>query len=72
MGDSFRYIVSLSIQSEMFFEGKTDAQIEQMSKLSPLERLGDVIEIANVVSFLVSEEASWVNGQILRVNGGAV
>jgi 3-oxoacyl-[acyl-carrier protein] reductase len=60
------------IESEMFFEGKTDAQIEQMSKLSPLERLGDVSEIANVVSFLASEEASWINGQILKVNGGAM
>jgi 3-oxoacyl-[acyl-carrier protein] reductase len=44
----------------------TQAQIEQLSKLPPLERLGQPEDIANVVSFL----AGWVNGQVLRANGG--
>ena len=29
-------------------------------------------DIANIVSFLVSPEAAWVNGQVLRGNGGLV
>jgi 3-oxoacyl-[acyl-carrier protein] reductase len=58
------------IRSEMFFEGKSAEQIEQMEKLSPLERLGDVNEVADVVAYLLSENAGWVNGQFIRINGG--
>jgi 3-oxoacyl-[acyl-carrier protein] reductase len=36
---------------------------------SPLERLGTTEDIAKTVDFMVSEEAGWVNGQTLRVNG---
>lgn len=58
------------IKSEMFFEGKSTAQIVQMEKLSPLERLGNVDEVADAVAYLISEDAGWVNGQLIRVNGG--
>jgi 3-oxoacyl-[acyl-carrier protein] reductase len=40
--------------------------------MPPLERLGQPEDIANVISFLVSPAAGWVNGQILRTNGGLV
>jgi len=56
--------------TDLFFNGKTPEQIAQMAKLSPLERLGQPEDIANVVSFLVSEKGQWVNGQTVRVNGG--
>ncbi len=58
------------IKSEMFFEGKSTEQIAQMEKLSPLERFGEVGEIADAVAYLVSKDAAWVNGQLIRVNGG--
>jgi hypothetical protein len=38
----------------------------------PLEHLGQPEDIARVVSFLVGPDSAWVNGQILRVNGGLV
>ncbi|KAF9140925.1 hypothetical protein BG015_001464 [Linnemannia schmuckeri] len=38
--------------------------------LHPEGRLGEAEDIAGVVAFLASEESRWVNGQILRVNGG--
>jgi 3-oxoacyl-[acyl-carrier protein] reductase len=44
--------------------------VEGMSKLPPLERLGQPQDIANVVSFLAGPEGGWVNGQVLRANGG--
>jgi 3-oxoacyl-[acyl-carrier protein] reductase len=58
------------VATELFLSGKTDAQIEQLSKLPPLERLGQPDDIANVVSFLAGADGGWVNGQILRANGG--
>jgi len=58
------------VATELFLAGKTEAQIEQMSKLPPLERLGQPEDIAGVVSFLAGPDGGWVNGQIVRANGG--
>ena len=52
---------------------RKNLSVEQISKLEqciPLERLGHVDEVANVVSFLVSEMASYVNGTDVIVAGG--
>jgi 3-oxoacyl-[acyl-carrier protein] reductase len=58
------------VATELFLKGKTDAQIDQLSKAAPLERLGRPEEIASVVSFLAGPDGGWVNGQVLRANGG--
>ena len=58
--------------TELFFEGKSKEQVEHFAKLVPLERLGSPEEIANVVAFLVGPDGGWVNGQVLRANGGYV
>ncbi len=58
------------VATELFLTDKTESQIEQLRKQSPLERLGQPEDIANVVSFLAGPNGSWVNGQIVRVNGG--
>jgi len=60
------------VGTELFLKGKTQQVIDAMAKLSPLERLGQPDDIANVVSFLAGPQGGWVNGQILRANGGAV
>lgn len=60
------------VATELFLHGKTEEQIEAFSKMPPLERLGQPQDIANIVSFLVSPAGAWVNGQILRGNGGLV
>ena len=60
------------VATELFMHGKTEEQIEAFSKMPPLERLGQPQDIANIVSFLVSPAAAWVNGQVLRANGGLV
>jgi 3-oxoacyl-[acyl-carrier protein] reductase len=57
------------IATPLFLHGKTEAQIEQFIKLTPLERLGQPQDVANVVSFLAGPDAAWVNGQVLRANG---
>jgi 3-oxoacyl-[acyl-carrier protein] reductase len=60
------------VATELFLTGKSEAQIDQLRKLSPLERLGQPEDIANVVSFLSGPDGGWINGQILRSNGGFV
>jgi 3-oxoacyl-[acyl-carrier protein] reductase len=60
------------IATELFLTGKSDELIQQFSKTAPLERLGQPEDIASVISFLAGPDAGWVNGQILRANGGLV
>ncbi|SDO17086.1 3-oxoacyl-[acyl-carrier protein] reductase [Rhodoferax sp. OV413] len=58
------------VATELFLNGKTPEQIQAFSKMPPLERLGQPDDIAQVVSFLAGPQAAWVNGQVLRANGG--
>jgi 3-oxoacyl-[acyl-carrier protein] reductase len=56
----------------LFLDGKSPELIERMAKMNPLERLGTPEDIAAVVSFLAGPDGAWVNGQVLRANGGMV
>jgi 3-oxoacyl-[acyl-carrier protein] reductase len=47
-----------------------DEVIAQASKTIPVRRVGQPRDIANVICFLCSDEASFVNGQIIYVAGG--
>ena len=58
------------VATELFLSGKTDAQIDQLRTLPPLERLGQPEDIASVVSFLAGPDGAWINAQVLRANGG--
>jgi len=58
--------------TDLFLNGKPPELIERLAKMSPLERLGAPEDIASVVAFLVGPDGSWINGQVLRANGGIV
>jgi 3-oxoacyl-[acyl-carrier protein] reductase len=58
--------------TELFLDGKPQAVIENFRKLAPLERLGRPEDIAGVVAFLAGPDGAWVNGQVLRANGGVI
>jgi 3-oxoacyl-[acyl-carrier protein] reductase len=60
------------IGTELFLEGKPKEAIDKIAAMTPLHRIGVPADIAGVVSFLVSADAGWVNGQVLRANGGIV
>ena len=41
-----------------------------MAKNIPIGRIGEPEDIAKLVSFLASDESSYITGQVLHVNGG--
>lgn len=43
---------------------------EEISKNIPLKRMGTAEDVANAVKFLVSEESSYITGQVIQVDGG--
>jgi len=57
------------VATDLFLKGKSDAQVEHLSKIPPLERLGQPDDIASAVSFLAGP-GGWINAQVLRANGG--
>ncbi|WP_030347313.1 SDR family oxidoreductase [Streptomyces sp. NRRL S-1022] len=58
--------------TELFLEGKDEETVARLAAQPPLERLGTPADIAEVVAFLASPAGHWVNGQVVRANGGIV
>jgi 3-oxoacyl-[acyl-carrier protein] reductase len=58
--------------TDLFLKGKPKEVIDHLAKLAPLERLGEPKDIAAVVAFLASPDGGWINGQVLRANGGII
>ncbi len=60
------------VDTELFRSGKTAVDIERMAAMAALGRIGEANDIAQVVRFLVSDEARWITGQNIGVNGGII
>ncbi len=60
------------VATELFLGDKSAEQVAAVTRMIPLGRLGEPEDIARVVAFLVGPDGGWVNGQVLRANGGAV
>ncbi|MFF4487940.1 SDR family oxidoreductase [Streptomyces sp. NPDC001544] len=58
--------------TDLFLDGKDEETVARLAAQPPLERLGTPADIAAVVSFLASPAGHWVNGQVIRANGGIV
>lgn len=58
------------IGTDAYFVGKAEQMIQTQSNLAPAGRLGSPDEVANVITFIASDESGWINGQTLRINGG--
>lgn len=58
--------------TDLFLDGKSDEEVARLARANPLERLGTPDDIASVVAFLAGPDGRWVNGQVLRANGGMV
>jgi 3-oxoacyl-[acyl-carrier protein] reductase len=60
------------VATDLFLNGKSPELIERMSNMNPLERLGTPQDIAATVAFLAGPDGGWINGQVLRANGGLI
>ncbi|MBQ1119113.1 SDR family oxidoreductase [Streptomyces sp. B15] len=58
--------------TDLFLDGKDEETIGRLAAQPPLERLGTPADIAEVVAFLASPAGHWINGQVLRANGGII
>jgi 3-oxoacyl-[acyl-carrier protein] reductase len=59
-------------ETEQFRAGKGEDLVQRLADMSVFKRLGRVEDIADVIAFLASDDARWVTGQNIRVNGGTV
>ena len=60
------------VGTELFLHGKSPELIDRFAKMNPLERLGTPEDIASAVAFLIGPDGGWINGQVLRANGGMI
>jgi 3-oxoacyl-[acyl-carrier protein] reductase len=58
--------------TDLFLKGKPQAVIDHLTMLAPLERLGQPEDIARAVAFLAGPDGAWIDGQVLRANGGII
>ena len=58
------------VETELSLNGKSETEVKRMAGMAPFGRVGGLREIADAMGFLVSPEAGWVNGQVVRANGG--
>lgn len=56
--------------TELFVKGKPQEVIDRLASMNPFGRIGETEDIANIVAFLASDEAKWINAQNIGVNGG--
>lgn len=58
------------VATELFLTGRSAELIQRLTNDIPLGRLGQPGDIARVVSFLAGPEGGWINGQVVKANGG--
>ena len=60
-------VVQTKLSSRLF---RTENQIEQMNARHPLQKVGQPKNITDAIEFLLSENSSWITGQVLNIDGG--
>lgn len=60
------------VMTDLFTTGKSEEDIKRIASLSAFNRIGEPVDIANVVTWLASDEASWISGQNIRANGAMI
>jgi 3-oxoacyl-[acyl-carrier protein] reductase len=60
------------VMTDLFTTGKTAEDIKRMASLSAFNRIGQPTDISNTVAWLASDEAAWISGQNIRINGALI
>ena len=55
--------------TELFTKGKPQEVIDRLASLNAFNRLGEPEDIAKTVAFLASDDAKWISGQSIGLNG---
>ena len=63
----FRKIQKSKISNFLLKNSKSE---ELIAKMHPLKKIGKGIDSANLASFLLSKNSSWITGQVIAVDGG--
>lgn len=58
--------------TDMFLDDKDEETIARVAAQTPLNRIAAPAEVAELVAFLASPAGHWVNGQVVRANGGII
>ncbi len=58
------------VETQLFLAGKSASDVRRLAGLAPAGRIGQPVDVADAVALLVSPEAGWISGQVIRVNGG--
>jgi 3-oxoacyl-[acyl-carrier protein] reductase len=58
--------------TELFGQGKSEQDKQRYAQMAALGRLGQPQDIADVVAMLLTDDARWITGQNIRVNGGII
>ena len=65
-------VVSPGATETAEFASRPQELKDRVAAMSAMQRIATVQEVVNVIAFLASEEASWITGQNIKVNGGAI
>lgn len=60
------------VATDLFLDGKSDEQVQAITRLIPRGRLGTPEDIAGAVALIASPDSGWISGQTVRANGGMV
>jgi len=60
------------VMTELYTKGKSQEVIARQAALSPFNRIGEPDDIAPVITFMLSDDAHWISGQVIPVNGAMV
>lgn len=58
------------VNTELFMKDKPAAMVERLASMNPFGRIGEPNDIAEIIVFLASDAAKWMNAQNIGANGG--